>query len=124
MKSNKNSFFRGISMFLIIFALTFSINAKATTTFRSSNGTSLIATSADVNMIPAHINALTFFLNFDVQAFLASKCKNHGQSGCSICKKTDSGSQSVPLDGGLGILALGAAAFGVRKLRGNKHDKI
>jgi hypothetical protein len=30
---------------------------------------------------------------------------------------------SIPLDGGLGILVLGAAAFGVRKLRGNKNDK-
>ncbi|MCB4798124.1 PID-CTERM protein-sorting domain-containing protein [Neotamlana laminarinivorans] len=27
---------------------------------------------------------------------------------------------SVPLDGGLGILVLGAAAFGVKKLRDNK----
>ena len=34
-------------------------------------------------------------------------------------KKTD----SVPLDGGLGILLLGAAAFGVKKLRENNNDK-
>ncbi len=29
---------------------------------------------------------------------------------------------AVPLDGGLGILVLGAAAFGVKKLRDKKND--
>jgi hypothetical protein len=33
------------------------------------------------------------------------------------------GTTSIPLDGGLGILVLGAAAFGIKKLRGNKEDK-
>ena len=32
----------------------------------------------------------------------------------------DNGSTSIPLDGGLSILLLGAAAFGVKKLRDNK----
>jgi len=31
------------------------------------------------------------------------------------------GTTSVPLDGGLGFLVLGAAAFGVKKLRENKN---
>ncbi|WP_166967859.1 PID-CTERM protein-sorting domain-containing protein [Yeosuana marina] len=31
---------------------------------------------------------------------------------------------SVPLDGGLSILLIGAAAFGVKKLRGSKNDEI
>ena len=30
---------------------------------------------------------------------------------------------AIPLDGGLAILLLGAAAFGIKKLRGNKSDK-
>ena len=34
------------------------------------------------------------------------------------------GNTSVPLDGGLSVLLLGAAAFGVKKLRGNKKDEI
>ena len=34
------------------------------------------------------------------------------------------GTTSVPLDGGLGILVLGAAAFGVKKLRDNKNGTI
>jgi hypothetical protein len=33
---------------------------------------------------------------------------------------SNEGSASVPLDGGLSILLLGAAAFGVKKLRDNK----
>lgn len=32
--------------------------------------------------------------------------------------------KSIPLDGGLSILALGAAAFGVRKLRAKKGEAI
>lgn len=34
------------------------------------------------------------------------------------------GNTSVPLDGGLSILLIGAAAFGVKKLRGNKNEDI
>jgi len=40
-------------------------------------------------------------------------------------KKGDNGRpvDSVPLDGGLGILLLGAAAFGVKKLRDGKNEE-
>ena len=34
------------------------------------------------------------------------------------------GSTSIPLDGGLGILLLGAAAFGIKKLRDNRKQII
>mgnify|MGYP000250586093 CR=1 FL=1 len=43
----------------------------------------------------------------------------HAGNACGGDKHTD----SIPLDGGLGILVLGAAAFGIKKLRGNKEDK-
>ena len=42
--------------------------------------------------------------------------KHHGNRKCN--DNTD----SVPLDGGLGLLLLGAAAFGVKKLRKDKND--
>lgn len=41
--------------------------------------------------------------------------KGGGKHGGKDCKPTN----SVPLDGGLSILLLGAAAFGVKKLRDN-----
>ncbi|MCF8274061.1 MAG: hypothetical protein K9I95_09530 [Flavobacteriaceae bacterium] len=37
---------------------------------------------------------------------------------------SEGNNDSVPLDGGLSILLLGAAAFGVKKLRDNKNGTI
>ncbi|WP_136482437.1 PID-CTERM protein-sorting domain-containing protein [Cognatitamlana onchidii] len=42
------------------------------------------------------------------------KCKNGCRKGCPHTNKSG---KSIPLDGGLSILVLGAAAFGVRKLK-------
>lgn len=36
----------------------------------------------------------------------------------------DDNVKDVPLDGGLAVLLVGAAAFGVKKLRDNKNDKL
>ena len=40
------------------------------------------------------------------------------------CGHNTGGHDSIPLDGGLSILLLGAAAFGVKKLRDNKNAEI
>lgn len=45
--------------------------------------------------------------------------KWHGHKGDKPGRPAD----SVPLDGGLGILLLGAAAFGVKKLRDNNNEE-
>ncbi|WP_131453966.1 PID-CTERM protein-sorting domain-containing protein [Neotamlana sedimentorum] len=37
--------------------------------------------------------------------------------------QNNNGHTSVPIDGGMGILVLGAAAFGAYKLRGKKNAK-
>lgn len=47
---------------------------------------------------------------------------NQGKNG-NPNGRTGERSTSIPLDGGLGILVLGAAAFGIRKLRNNRNDK-
>ncbi|OYX22751.1 MAG: hypothetical protein B7Z06_11205 [Flavobacteriales bacterium 32-35-8] len=47
---------------------------------------------------------------------------NH-QGGNNQQGNNQQGGDSVPLDGGLGILLLGAAAFGVKKLREGKHEE-
>ncbi|MDP5158263.1 MAG: hypothetical protein NWQ07_06765 [Flaviramulus sp.] len=44
----------------------------------------------------------------------------HTHSNTCGHNQNNNGHTSVPLDGGLGILLLGAAAFGVKKLRDNK----
>jgi hypothetical protein len=44
-----------------------------------------------------------------------------GGDRASMAEAGSSG-DAIPLDGGLGILVLGAAAFGIRKLRGKKVD--
>lgn len=43
-----------------------------------------------------------------------------GHNGSGSGGSTD----TVPLDGGLGILLVGAAAFGVKKLRESKNDQV
>lgn len=65
------------------------------------------------------IAALLFSLN--VSAFGGGGNKRHGGSKPKKPKtKHNKKQDSVPLDGGLSILVLGAAAFGVKKLRDNK----
>jgi MYXO-CTERM domain-containing protein len=135
MKSNKKTFFRSVKLLILLFALTFSTKTKANTPVASSALSNVVATTSDVNIVPLQIHSLTWgwrwikrWWNNNCQTCGASSCGGHsggdGHSddgdGCS----GGNGGDAVPLDGGLGILALGAAAFGVRKLRGNKHDKI
>jgi hypothetical protein len=45
----------------------------------------------------------------------------HPHAGNANCP---GGSTSIPLDGGLSILLLGAAAFGIKKLRDNRKQII
>lgn len=128
-------------MLLIILALTFSTNAKASSPVVSSALTNLVTTTTNVNIVPLQIHALTGgwwrwirrWWNNNCQVCGASNCNGHhdnnGNNGDGDNDSDDHSSDGnhgdqVPLDGGLGILALGAAAFGVRKLRGNKNDNI
>ena len=48
---------------------------------------------------------------------------NQGSNG-NPNGRTGNKGDSIPLDGGLGILLIGAAALGVKKLRDNKNDKL
>lgn len=48
---------------------------------------------------------------------------NQGSNG-NPNGRTGGGGDSIPLDGGLSILLLGAAAFGVKKLHDKKNDKL
>lgn len=47
---------------------------------------------------------------------------NQGKNG-NPNGRTGTRTPSIPLDGGLSLLVLGAAAFGIRKLRNDRNDK-
>ena len=92
----KNTLSKGLKVFIIVIALTFSTNSHATT--------SLFGWSwwGDWWGGRTHTHRHT------------RGCGHGGSSG---------GGTSIPIDGGLGILLVGAAAFGVKKLRDNKNEK-
>jgi hypothetical protein len=116
MKTLNNTFFKAIRIFVIIFALTFSGNINATT----SVNTSLVTTS--VNVMSTNLYATStaqYALTWGWLRDLIKAIKGGQSSGGS-----QGGGDSVPLDGGLGILLVGAAAFGIKKLRDKKNDKI
>lgn len=114
MKINK-TFLKTIRAFIIILALTFSTNTQA--------ATSLTSNWSFMSWLKGS--------NHKEQKKTGNKQKKEkrndwkprhqkGGKGEGDCKPGD----SVPLDGGLSILLIGAAAFGVKKLRGSKNDEI
>ncbi|MGC1204332.1 MAG: hypothetical protein WA839_05520 [Flavobacteriaceae bacterium] len=78
---------------LVVLAFTFSSNISATTATSTSSTTMLTA-----------------------------KNKKPKPPKKKRKKKKKGGGDKIPLDGGLGILVLGAAAFGIKKLRSKKND--
>ena len=122
MKSQKRKLKNNISKLLgaliIIFALTFSTNANAIASGQNiANSISLVITSANIATVTG-----------DFQKKKKKKCRKCGRrKHRGSCKGggnngggNNGGGDSIPLDGGLSILLLGAAAFGVKKLRDTK----
>ena len=137
MKSNKQTFFRSVSVLILLFALTFSTNAKANSPVASSALSNIVATSVVVKIVPAKIYSLTGGFWSSIKDWFRNRKRNRRTHthyrGCGHSDSSQGGSDDhhggggtpgVPLDGGLGILVLGATVLGIRKLRGNKHDKI
>jgi hypothetical protein len=54
---------------------------------------------------------------------LSAQVPTQGPPELTLDDDTGSG-DSIPLDGGLAILLVGAAAFGIKKLRGAKKEKL
>ena len=68
------------------------------------------------------IFALTFSTSSHAVDSNSSKSSKSSKSyKSSKSSKSSKKTDSVPIDGGLSILLLGAAAFGVKKLRDNKE---
>lgn len=101
----KNKFFKLLGIFLLVFSLT---------TFSSK----IIAQGG--GNVDEDYNSETGFNITEGSGSEGGNCGNgpHTHAGNAVCPNDRS--NSVPLDGGLGILLLGAAAFGVKKLRQKK----
>ena len=95
---NRNTLLKTMRVALIVFALTFSTNIHAATPAAFGKG----------------------FWEWLKELFNFGRNHHHGGGNHGGGQH---GGDSVPLDGGLGILVLGAAAFGVKKLRENKHEE-
>ncbi|WP_405296075.1 PID-CTERM protein-sorting domain-containing protein [Algibacter sp. Ld11] len=123
MNNNKKTFVNIIATLAIILAFSFSTNANATSVSAVSTTNVTLAT--------------THFMVVGGGSRCSHGIRNcklrHNDSKCRRCKSAHSGKcgggstptppDSVPLDGGLGFLMLGAAALGVKKLRSKKDAK-
>lgn len=98
MNSNSNTFLKTARIALVVFALTFSTNMHAATPLTFGGG----------------------FWDWII-GFIHTHYQGCGHSNSN--SNQPGGGDSVPLDGGLGILLVGAAAFGVKKLREGKHEE-
>lgn len=98
MTTNSNYFLKTMRIALVVFALTFSTNMNAATSLTFGGG----------------------WLDWIKELFHKHYrgCGHYSGGGGQ-----QGGGDSVPLDGGLGILLVGAAAFGVKKLRDNKNEE-
>ncbi|MEP1489392.1 MAG: hypothetical protein ABJK28_13295 [Algibacter sp.] len=106
MKTKNNKFSKTMQAIMIVAALSFSSNIHATSWGSWGSWTSWFGGGNNYGGGNNHRGG-----------------NNHGNRHYRGCGHTETPTKSVPLDGGLSILVLGAAAFGVRKLRGNKNDK-
>ena len=115
MKS-KNNISKLLGALIIIFALTFSTNANAIASGQNiANSISLVITSANIATVTGD-----FQKKKKKKKKKCRKCGRRKHRGSCKGGGNNGGGDSIPLDGGLSILLLGAAAFGVKKLRDTK----
>ena len=124
----KNTLFKAIRVLIVVLAITCSMNTNATPSNQnaSMNSTNINALSTSLFITSSNLYALTW--NWGrIKDWFSKNCRRCGRKCRGRCGKPSGGGNhgdSIPLDGGLGILMLGAAAFGIKKLRENKNDKI
>ena len=121
MNANKSTLLKTLRVIVIVIALSFTSNTNATT----STNVALNATiSTNMSVTSAKMHALTWgsIWNWFHRCRICGRtsCSGHGDNNND---NNNTGGDTIPLDGGLSILAIGAAIFGVRKLRGNKNDE-
>ncbi|KAB1067348.1 hypothetical protein F6U93_11225 [Tamlana haliotis] len=137
MKNKKPSVLSFVKVCAIILVFTMSANLNATT-YKSNSALSSELQFTTLNLAFSPISlAIVTVVNNDVwkRGYNDNFKENTGygrerpKRKRKCCNQpcnhggNDEPGDNIPLDGGLSLLALGAAAFGVRKLRKEKHDK-
>ncbi|WP_152596272.1 PID-CTERM protein-sorting domain-containing protein [Algibacter lectus] len=128
MNNNKKSLVNIIGALAIILAFTFSTNANATSVSAVSTTNVTLATTHFMVVGGGRSRTCNWgHKRCYTRHYGSPKCGSCGHNshsgGCSGGGTTPTDPDSVPLDGGLGFLMLGAAALGVKKLRGKKDAK-
>ena len=126
MKTKSLLFFKAITTLFVFMVFMFTINISAQNNGNNGQGIggntgATIDHSANVNENGNNGNANQ---GNHGQGFGNNAFGNQGNDSQNGRAGGQRGSDSIPLDGGLGILVLGAAAFGVKKLRINKNETI
>ncbi|WP_159017866.1 PID-CTERM protein-sorting domain-containing protein [Algibacter sp. L3A6] len=125
MNNNKKSLVNIIGALAIILAFTFSTNANATSVSAVSTTNVTLATTHFM-VVGGGSRCSHGITNCNLRHNdTGSKCRRCRSAHSGKCGggSTPTDPDSVPLDGGLGFLMLGAAALGVKKLRGKKDAK-
>ncbi|OBQ56995.1 hypothetical protein JJL45_02215 [Tamlana sp. s12] len=145
MKNKKKSVFGLINVFAILLVFSITTNTHAATSTSSSPLPESNLSALTLSITPVALT--TVIGDRDKGPWAKSSSKDNGKknrfdkggdrdqgsknrNGCSHKRGCKCGGDNpapptddIPLDGGLSLLALGAAAFGIRKLRGNKNAK-
>lgn len=144
MKNKTKSVFGFIKVFAVVLVFSISTNMHAASTTVSSSFSEANLSALSLKISPIVLTAITGDWKKDgpwdkrkkpkFGNFGPKKKKDKGSKGCSHSGGCHCGggntpggappTPDIPLDGGLSLLALGAAAFGIRKLRKEKNDKI
>lgn len=107
------SLIQGIKAIIIVFALSFSTNTYASTLLTGGSWWSNWWGGRNTH---THSRSCGHYGSGSGDSH--SHYRGCGHSG------TSGGGDTIPIDGGLGILLVGAALFGVKKLRDNRNEKI
>lgn len=128
MKTLKKNILKSVQATAVVIALTFSGAANATTSTYALTGggwsfKSFFFSKPKTNVSRSFSSSTSGSSSATATATASgSRTFTFTKTKIKVLPKTPK--TSIPLDGGLSILVLGAAAFGVRKLRGNKSEAL
>ena len=122
MKTTNIKFFKSINLIALTLFLVFSVNANAISLNTNLTTSTTKISSTNLKVAPAKIfvNSMSFW-DWLVSLFNKKKFRHNNQNH-NPGNTNGGGADSIPLDGGLTILLLGAAAFGVKKIKDSKND--
>jgi hypothetical protein len=124
MKTLKENFLKALQAIVVVVVLAFSGNANATTTAPTALTSNVYALTGGWSWKSFFVRrtAISKSTSSNGKAKAFAKVRGGKTFTFTFVKTKQKPKKSIPLDGGLSILAIGAAAFGIKKLRGNKGE--